>query len=229
VIPLRDNIPSQTFPIVNWMLIIANVLTFMFQVGLGQDAEAFIRTYGLTPRRFSQDPVGQAPALITSAFLHGSWLHLIGNMLYLHIFGDNIEDRFGHLRYLVLYLLCGISAGMAQMVIDPQSTVPMIGASGAIAGITGAYFLFFRHSRVITLVPIFFVLQTVEIPAVVFLFFWFIYQLMLGVGSLGVESQGGGVAFWAHIGGFIAGMVLGPALAPARRRVTPAWWQRQVS
>ena len=135
-----------------------------------------------------------------------------------------MEDRLGHFRYLVLYLLAGVVAGVAQIAINPHSGLPMVGASGAIAGVTGAYFLFFPRARIVTLVPIFVFFQIVELPAVFFLFFWFAFQLLLAIGSLGMETAVGGVAFWAHIGGFLAGMVLGPVLArPRPRAVRPAW------
>ncbi|TMB53688.1 MAG: rhomboid family intramembrane serine protease, partial [Deltaproteobacteria bacterium] len=157
----------------------------------------------------------------TSMFLHGGWLHVLGNMLYLYIFGDNVEDRLGHLRYLLFYLLCGCAAGGAQALSGPDSNVPMVGASGAIAGVSGAYFLFFPGARVVTLVPIFFFLQVIEIPAVVFLLIWFVGQLMLGLAALGTHAAAGGVAFWAHVGGFVAGMVLGPTLR--MRPPAPRW------
>ena len=206
------------------LLIAANVVVFLYQAGLGSMGEAFIHAYGLVPRRVHLDQLGTFEPLITSMFLHGGWMHLLGNMLYLHIFGDNVEDRLGHVRYLVLYLLAGMVAGIAQVTINPRSGLPMVGASGAIAGVTGAYFLFFPRARVVTLVPIFVFFQIIEIPAVFFLFFWFAFQLLLGIGSLGMETGGGGVAFWAHIGGFLAGMVLGPMLArPRPRTVRPAW------
>jgi len=224
MIPLRDTIPSETVPVVTRLLIAANVLVFLHQAGLGHAGEAFIRTYGLVPRRVHLDRLETLSPLLTSMFLHGGWMHLLGNMLYLHIFGDNVEDRLGHLRYLALYFIAGIVAGIAQVAINPQSPLPMVGASGAIAGVTGAYFLFFPHARIVTLVPIFVFLQIVELPAVFFLFFWFAFQLFLGIGSLGMGTAGGGVAFWAHIGGFLAGMVLGPMLArPRPRAVGPAW------
>lgn len=224
MIPLRDTMPSETVPVVTRLLIAANVLVFLYQAGLGATGESFIRSHGLVPRRVHLDELETLRPLLTSMFLHGGWMHLIGNMLYLHIFGDNVEDRLGHVRYLVLYVVCGIVAGVAQVAINPRSVLPMVGASGAIAGITGAYFLFFPRARIVTLVPIFVFLQVIELPAVFFLFFWFAFQLFLGIGSLGTESGAGGVAFWAHIGGFIAGMVLGPMLAPPRpRAVRPAW------
>jgi rhomboid family protein len=216
MIPLRDTIPTRTLPFVTYSLIATNVLVFLHQLTLGPAVERFVYTYGLVPRSFRPD------ALFTSMFLHAGWLHLIGNMLYLHIFGDNVEDRLGHARYLLMYLLAGAVAGVAQVVINSTSALPMVGASGAIAGVTGAYFLFYPHARVVTIVPIFLFIQIVEIPAVFFLLFWFIYQLVLGLSSLGMPSAGG-VAFWAHVGGFLAGMVAGPLLAPNRRRAAPTW------
>jgi membrane associated rhomboid family serine protease len=219
MIPIRDNVPASTRPVVTYLLIAANVWVFLHQVSLGPAVEVFVYRYGLVPRRFVAGAFGP---LFTSMFLHGGWMHLIGNMLYLHIFGDNVEDRLGHLRYLLMYLMAGMAAGLAQVAIAPTSPLPMVGASGAIAGVTGAYFLFFPHSRVVTLVPIFIFVEVVEIPAFFFLLFWFLFQLMLGFGSLG-GGETGGVAFWAHIGGFVAGMLVGPALAP-RRRVPRRGW-----
>jgi membrane associated rhomboid family serine protease len=213
VIPLRDTIPSTRLPLVNYALIVANVAVFVHEASLGARFEAFVRAWGLVPSEFS-------PAtLATSMFLHGSWLHLLGNMLYLYIFGDNVEDRLGHARYAAFYLLCGAGAGAAQALTDPASTVPMVGASGAIAGVSGAYLLFFPRARVVTLVPIFLFLHVIEIPAVFFLVVWFLWQLGSGVATLGAAARGdvGGVAFWAHVGGFVAGMILGPALRGPRR------------
>ena len=216
MIPLRDTIPSRRVPMVNYAIIVANVLVFGYEASLGgRRAEAFIMHWGLVPRHFALEN------LLTSMFLHGGWLHVLGNMLYLYIFGDNVEDRLGHLRYLLFYLLCGCVAGAAQTLSSPDSNVPMVGASGAIAGVSGAYFLFFPSARVVTLVPIFFFLQVIEIPAVVFLLIWFIGQFMLGLAALGTHAGAGGVAFWAHVGGFVAGMALGPTLR--ERRAAPRW------
>jgi membrane associated rhomboid family serine protease len=214
VIPLRDTIPSARVPVCNYAIIAANVLVFFYEVSLGPHVETLIRVHGLVPREFTFS------ALLTSMFLHGGWLHLFGNMLYLYIFGDNVEDRLGHARYLAFYLLCGMAAGAAQALTNPDSGVPMVGASGAIAGVSGAYFLFFPTARVVTLVPIFLFIQVMEIPAVFFLLVWFIWQVLSGVATLG--SHTGEVAFWAHIGGFLAGMLLGPVLR-ARRPEAPAW------
>jgi membrane associated rhomboid family serine protease len=224
MIPLRDTLRPETLPIVTRLLIVINVLVFLYQAGLGAAGERFILTYGLVPRHFEFGRLDTFRPIFTSMFLHGGWMHLIGNMLYLHIFGDNVEDRLGHLRFLLLYVLSGLVAGLAQIAINSDSPLPMVGASGAIAGVTGAYFLFFPRARIVTLVPVFVFLQIVEIPAVFFLFFWFAFQLFLGIGSLGMETAGGGVAFWAHVGGFIAGMVLGPMLARRPpRTLRPAW------
>jgi membrane associated rhomboid family serine protease len=214
MIPLRDTIPSARVPFVNYAIIAANVLVFLYEASLGPHAEDLIYAHGLVPRDFA------VPDLLTSMFLHGGWLHLFGNMLYLYIFGDNVEDRMGHLRYALFYLACGMAAGAAQALTSPHSGIPMVGASGAIAGVSGAYFLFFPGSRIVTLVPVFFFLQVVEIPAVFFLLIWFIWQLMSGVATIGART--GGVAFWAHVGGFVAGMVLGPVLR-SRRPPPPAW------
>ena len=208
MIPLRDTIPSSRAPIVNYLIIAVNVAVFLYETTLGRHLEEFLFTYGLVPRHFT------VTTLVSSMFLHGGLLHLIGNMLYLYIFGDNVEDRLGHLRYAVFYLLCGGAAGAAQAITSPHSGLPMVGASGAIAGVSGAYLLFFPGARVLTLVPVFVFLQLVEIPAVFFLVVWFLWQLLSGVASLGMGDAGmGGVAFWAHVGGFIAGMILGPTLA----------------
>ena len=208
VIPLRDTIPSSRVPVVNYTIIAANVAVFLHEARLGPRTEAFLFTYGLVPREF------MVTTLFTSMFVHAGWLHVLGNMLYLYIFGDNVEDRLGHIRYVVFYLLCGAAAGATHALTAVHSGVPVVGASGAIAGVSGAYFLFFPTSRVVTLVPIFLFVQIIEIPAVFFLFMWFVWQVVSGVATLGAASRGG-VAVWAHVGGFVAGMIVGPLL---RRR-----------
>ncbi len=209
VIPLRDSNPSRTTPVANWALILANVAVFVHETTLGGRLETFIYTWGLVPGDF------ELSRLFTSQFLHASWLHLLGNMLFLHIFGDNVEDRLGHVRYVGFYLACGAAAGAAQAITHPAGTVPMVGASGAIAGVSGAYFLFFPRARILTLVPIAFFIQLVEVPAVVFLLIWFLWQFVSGVATFGADAAAGGVAFWAHVGGFVAGAILGPTV---RRR-----------
>ncbi len=207
--PLRDTVRSRTFPVVNVTIIVINILVFLYEFALGQHIEVFIREYGLTPVRFFwglQHNFGDAIIpLFTSMFLHGGWIHLLGNIWFLYIFGDNVEDRVGHGGYVVFYLLCGIGAALSQTFLFSKSQIPMVGASGAIAGVLGAYFLLFPHARVLTLVPIFIFLQVMEIPAVVFLIFWFLFQFIQGTFA---SSEAGGVAWWAHIGGFIAGMAL---------------------
>jgi len=201
-IPISDVIPSRTTPVVTIGLILANAIAFLLQQFLNDlEVRLLFTMYGLVPAEFT------LPAVITSMFLHAGWLHFLGNMLYLWIFGDNVEDRVGHGRFLLFYVLCGAAAAVGQTLANPGSTVPMVGASGAIAGVMGAYFFLFPHSRVLTFVAVFiFYIDLIEIPAVFFLGFWFVLQLLSGVGSLGASS--GGVAFWAHAGGFLAGVAL---------------------
>ena len=215
MIPHRDTIPSARVPVVTYAIIIANVVVFLYELSLGHALKHFLDVYGLVPAKF------HFSNLLTSMFLHGGWGHIIFNMLFLYIFGDNIEDRLGHVRYAVFYLLCGMAAGAAQALVNPNSTIAMVGASGAIAGVLGAYLLFFPRSRIVTLIPIFFFVQIVEVPAVLFLFGWFILQILSGMATIGAADTAG-VAFFAHVGGFIAGMVLGPMLRE-RRPPVPTW------
>jgi membrane associated rhomboid family serine protease len=223
VIPLRDTIPSRTAPVMTVGLIAICVIVFLHEVALGPYLERFVFAYGMVPKRFVYwpgnplDPARFLP-LFTSMFWHGGWMHLLGNMLYLWIFGDNVEDKLGHFRYLIFYLATGVAAALTQVALDPTSTVPTIGASGAIAGVLGAYLVSFPRSRVLTLIPIIIFPWFVEIPAVIYLFFWFLLQLLEGIGQLGVPQAAGGVAVWAHIGGFIAGVILVKLMEPARRR-----------
>ena len=171
MIPLRDVIPSRTTPYITITIITLNALAWLFELSLPHDTlNEFLTVYGVVPAQFA------APTLITSMFLHGSWSHVLGNMWYLWIFGDNVEDRVGHGRFIVFYLLCGVAAALGQVAVDPTSTLPTIGASGAIAGVMGAYFVLYPHSRVLTLIPWIF-LQIVELPAIVLLGFWFVMQL----------------------------------------------------
>ena len=216
MIPLRDTIPSARVPLVTYVIIIANVVVFLYEVSLSHVAQKhFLDLYGLVPAYF------HFSNLLTSMFLHGGWGHIIFNMLFLYIFGDNVEDRLGHARYAAFYVLCGMAAGAAQALVNPGSKIAMVGASGAIAGVLGAYLLFFPRARIVTLVPIFFFIQVVEIPAVLFLFGWFILQILSGMATIGAADTAG-VAFFAHVGGFIAGMVLGPVLRE-RRPSVPTW------
>jgi membrane associated rhomboid family serine protease len=220
VIPLRDTIPARSYPAVTVLLIAVNVVAFLHEVALGPALEAFIYTYGFIPARFHeltvlapQAVVDRFGPIVTSMFLHGSWFHLVSNMWVLWIFGDNVEDRLGHLRYLPFYLVCGLAAAYAHYWMQPLSQVPTVGASGAIAGVMGAYFVLFPQARVITLVPILFYPLILFVPAVTFLGVWFVAQLLNGAFVLaGAGMLAGGVAWWAHAGGFVAGALLGPIL-----------------
>ena len=241
--PIRDENPTLRMPIATWVLIGMNVFVWVFVQGLGA-AEPLAQSlclYGLIPGDLlstappgSQFPVGAglvcqisgdgSPAsLLSSMFMHGGWLHLIGNMLFLWVFGDNVEDVMGPARFLIFYTLCGLGAAAAQITSDPASTVPMVGASGAIGGVMGAYAILYPRARVHLLIVLVFYVTTVSVPAVLMLGYWFLMQLILGLGSIG--ATGGGVAFWAHIGGFVAGLAMvfvfrRPDLLQARRQLT---------
>jgi membrane associated rhomboid family serine protease len=229
--PLKDDIPSRTFPFVTVLIVALNVLAFLYQVSLGigspgaaRAAQEFIEEFGLIPCRLTGacvDPVAGLPSpyvtILSSMFLHGGLLHVGGNMLYLWIFGDNVEDTLGHFRFIIFYLLSGLAAALAQTAIAPSSMIPMIGASGAVAGVLGAYLVLFPHARILTLLIIGFFVRLVYIPAVVVLGFWAVVQFFSGFMTLGVATggePGGGVAFWAHVGGFVAGIVLLFVLRP---------------
>lgn len=222
--PLRDTIPSEKPPVFVGLIIVANVLAFFVELGQGQAVEAFIATFGLIPDR-TLVALREAPHLLgawlmpffTSMFLHGGWLHIIGNMWFLWVFGDNVEDRLGHLRFLLFYLSAGVAAALAQIAASPSSAVPMVGASGAIAGVLGAYMVFFPGARVLTFIPIFLIPYFIRVPAVFFLGIWFFEQIWAGGMTVGTE---GGVAWWAHAGGFAWG-VLVALLFKALRRNPP--------
>jgi membrane associated rhomboid family serine protease len=224
--PVSDVIPSRTTPFVTVGLIALNALVFLHQLTLSdRQLQLFVENYGVVPAYFSWMTV------LTSMFLHGGWLHFAGNMLYLWIFGDNVEDRFGHGRYLLFYLGSGAAAALAQTVTSPSSVVPMVGASGAIAGVMGAYFVLFPHSRVLTAVFIVFYMDLVEVPAIFFLGIWFLMQFFSGIGSLGADAAEGGVAFWAHIAGFAVGALAGLVWRAKENRQPPVWdegdrWER---
>jgi membrane associated rhomboid family serine protease len=218
MIPLRDVIPSRTTPYVTITIIVLNSIAWLFELSLPHQAlNDFITVYGVVPADFSW------PTLITSMFLHGGWWHVIGNMWYLWIFGDNVEDSLGHGRFVIFYLLCGIVAAFGQILIDPSSTLPTIGASGAIAGVMGAYFVIYPHSRVLTLLPLIIFWEIVELPAIILLGFWFLMQLF-SAGTIVMTSStgGGGVAFMAHVAGFVSGMV--GVLVLRKRQRPEEWW-----
>src|SRR3989338_5030905 len=225
MIPLRDTIPSRRVPWVMRALLLINVVAFALEISQGPTLEAFIYRFGVVPTHWFVSSLSDFLdwphlflTLLTAQFLHGSILHLVSNMLYLWIFADNVEDRLGHGRFLFLYLASGIAAGVAQILVSPRSSIPMVGASGAIAGVLGAYLLLFPSARILTLVPLGFFWETVEIPAFIFLGVWFLLQWLSGVTTIGHVADVGGVAFWAHIGGFVGGMTGLVALRPTRRR-----------
>jgi len=215
--PISDVIPSRRTPVVTVALIVANALVFLYQLALTPaELRVFTASFAVIPAWFWW------PSVLTSQFLHAGWMHVIGNMLYLWIFGDNVEDRLGHVRFLIFYLFAGACAAILQILFNPFSGIPMVGASGAIAGVMGAYFVLYPQSRVLTAVFIVFFFDLIEIPAVFFLGIWFLMQLLSGVGSLGVNNAaGGGTAFWAHVGGFVVGFAVGWVLRARDRR-----WQQ---
>lgn len=223
MIPLRDENPTTITPVVTVGLIAANVLVFLYQMSLGRSGEELVYTFGAVPLALfggeSLSPLPATMTLFTSMFLHGGVMHVGGNMLYLWIFGNNIEDMMGHVRFIVFYLLCGVAAAYAHALSAPSSAVPMIGASGAISGVLGAYLLLFPRAQVLTLIPLGFFTRLIHVPAAVVLGFWIVIQFLNG--TLSVGQAGGGVAWFAHVGGFVAGMALIRAFArphPARSR-----------
>jgi membrane associated rhomboid family serine protease len=245
MIPLRDDVPSRTVPLVNYTLIALNVFAFLLELGMGRDVQRFLQQTAVVPGLFTgADGALQVAEVVTtsfdpalggrvllSMFLHGGWAHLLGNMLYLWIFGDNVEDRMGHVRYAVFYLLCGWAATYAHIAAAPASALPALGASGAIAGVLGAYVTLYPRARVITLLPLFIFVQLIQVPAYFFLGLWFLQQFLYGTLSLArtAQTEGGGVAWWAHIGGFAAGFLLVWLFQSRKRapRQRDAWWENQ--
>lgn len=216
MIPLRDVIPSRTTPFVTVGIIIVNAVFWLYEVSLPEgELTALLHTYGVTPASL------RFPTLLSSMFLHGSWMHVIGNMWSLWIFGDNVEDRLGHQRFLVFYLLCGLGAGYGHVLAESSSIIPTIGASGAIAGVMGAYFVLYPHSRVLTLIPLIIYWEIVELPAILVLGFWFLMQLFSGTMAAVEVGKSGGIAFMAHVAGFglgAAGVYL------FKKRQAPVEW-----
>jgi len=215
--PIRDTVPRQNPPVATWLLILINSVIFLFESMLPQPALAqLFQWFGIVPARFAHPdwaswagfPIDDYWPFLTSMFLHGGWLHIIGNMWTLWIFGDNVEDRMGPVRFVIFYLLCGLAAGMVHCLTNPDSTLPTVGASGAIAGVMGAYFFLFPYSRVVVFLPVLFFPFFFELPAVTYLGFWALSQVFTGTLSLAVASDVGGVAWWAHAGGFTAGIAL---------------------
>ncbi len=217
MIPLRDTIPRRTVPFVTRLLVVVNVAAFVLELLQGDLLDAFVNTFAFVPARLFHPDLypgwttgASVVTIFTAMFLHGGVLHLAGNMLFLWIFGDNVEDALGHGRFLLFYLVCGAVATLLQAFLSPASTVPNLGASGAIAGVLGAYFVLYPRARVVTIVPLFILFPLVEIPAGLYLLGWFLMQFWMGSSQLASSGRGlpdgGGVAFWAHVGGFVAGV-----------------------
>ncbi|MHC4077148.1 MAG: rhomboid family intramembrane serine protease [Planctomycetota bacterium] len=239
MIPLRDNIPARTTPFVNYAMIAICAVVFLAQLAISERGGSLAEELGMIPKRVLDPdseiliPLGRsgygrlAPAalvpdwltLLTCTFLHGGWLHFLGNMWFLWIFGDNVEDRMGHGGYLVFYLACGVAASAAHLISSPDSMVPTVGASGAIAGVMGAYMLLYPHAKVLTLIPLFIIIEILVLPAPLFLGIWFLLQFFQGVASIG-DVRMGGVAWWAHIGGFAVGFVVA-AILGKRHKLRP--------
>ena len=217
MIPLHDDNPTSSTPIVVYALIAINVVVFLHQMTLGSGLDGFFQLYAVIPQELSasfegvpiNQPVPEILTLITSQFLHGGLAHIGGNMLFLWTFGDNIEHDLGHFKFLLFYLICGVLAGLTHWFFAMQSGVPTLGASGAIAGVMGAYLIKYPKAKILTFLPLFIIWTTVRIPAIYFLGFWFVQQAFSSVASLGME-EAAGVAYWAHAGGFVFGAILGP-------------------
>ncbi len=218
MIPIGDSIPGERFPLVTYLIIALNGVVFLLELSLGAAVEPFLRHWGLVPSYFVHHITSPHAwlTILTAMYLHGGWGHIVGNMLYLWIFGNNVEDRMGHCGYFIFYTLSGIAAALMQVAIMPNSTVPTIGASGAIAGVLGAYLLLYPHAEIYFLAFVFIFVTTISLPAAVVLLGWFLMQLAYGMNSWGL-SMGGGVAWWAHIGGFVTGMLLTPLFVKRRR------------
>ena len=224
MIPLRDNIPSKTSPFITWSIIAANCYVFYLQITSGGDIgfERMINHWAVIPAHLFANPKLYWPTLVTAAFLHGGWMHIIGNMVFLYIFGHSVEDRMGHFKYLIFYLLLGVIANGSQALASQSSKIPLIGASGAIAGVLGAYFFYYPYARILTLIPLGFFTRVVEVPAFIFLGLWFLMQALSSTMALSAQMAAkpvsGGVAFLAHAAGFVAGLVLSPFFGDKRSR-----------
>ncbi len=221
--PYKDDNPSNTFPLVTIAIIVLNIVVFILQMLSGTDGRQIVYAYGAIPYNIitmqtsPTQPIHPALTLFTSMFMHGGLFHIFGNMLYLWIFGNNIEDRLGHFRFILFYLFCGIAAAVSHALIAPSSTVPMIGASGAISGVLGAYLLLFPYARIHTLIFLGFFVQTIQIPALIVIGFWAIIQVVSGLTAQGIRNQGG-IAWFAHVGGFIAGLITIKLWQPRRSK-----------
>lgn len=224
MIPIRDRNPSGTVPVVTASIILTNVLVFFIQLSLGDQLELFLFHFGIVPMKIvysSEIPdstfINTYLPFLSYMFLHGGFVHLIGNMWYLWIFGNNIEDQLGHIRFVLFYFICGIGAAIVHVYSNSQSAIPCIGASGAIAGVLGAYMITFPRARILVILPLFVIWEFIELPAIVVLGFWFLIQFFSGTAAIS-SAQGGGVAWWAHIGGFVLGMIFIKLLPKSRYR-----------
>jgi membrane associated rhomboid family serine protease len=233
MIPIRDTIQSKSYPVVNSIIIFTNILSYLMEMQQGVNLNQFIITYGLVPARYSSGEISsyftlgqQVFSFFSFMFIHGGFWHLLGNMWTLYIFGDNVEDRLGPLRYLLFYILCGLASGVSHLAINFHSSVPTIGASGAIAGVMGAYFVLYPGARILTLIPIFFIPYFLELPAYFFLGVWFIIQFLSATATPG---HGGGIAWWAHIGGFVFGIVLLKLILQAPEFGISQWLRTKIS
>jgi membrane associated rhomboid family serine protease len=216
--PIQDTVQARNLPLATWGIILLNGVVFLYELALPpEQIDWLVTVFGMIPARLGTEP-GAFWTLFTCMFLHSGWVHIIGNMWTLYIFGDNVEDRMGPVRYVAFYLLCGLAAGLTHYVTDPTSWMPTLGASGAIAGVLGAYFVLFPTARVITLIPVFFIPFIVEIPAVFYLGIWFLSQLFSGTLSIVSGPYYGGIAWWAHVGGFVAGIALLPLFKKSKRQ-----------
>jgi membrane associated rhomboid family serine protease len=226
MIPLNDENPTSTTPFIVYTLIAINIVVFIHELSLGSGLNSFFQLYAVIPRELSASFAGtlvnqsvpEILTLITSQFLHGGFMHIAGNMLFLWTFGNNIEDDLGHVKFIIFYLVCGILAGLTHWLFGMQSTIPTVGASGAIAGVMGAYIIKYPKAKILTLLPLGIIFTTVRIPAVYFLGFWFLQQAISSVASLGMSGASSGVAYWAHAGGFVFGAILSPMLGLMRDR-----------
>ena len=237
MIPLKDTIPRIGFSFITWILILLNAIVFIFEISIPKDLlQQLFYLFGLVPARYTYprwalihglSPGNYSPFL-TNMFLHAGWLHIVGNMWFLHLFGGTVEDRMGHLRFLFFYLLSGLAANFIFFVVDPHSTLPEIGASGAIAGVMGAYLVMFPKAQILTLIPILFIPLLVNLPAFLFLGFWFLIQIFSGTLSIASHATEGGVAWWAHIGGFLFGIAAAPVLARKDRPKARGGTSRRV-
>lgn len=224
MIPIRDEIPTRRIPVVNYLLIAANILVFIQVWLLDPNQGALVDRYAMIPAHFTSGlDLGDIVSIFTSMFMHAGFAHIAGNMLYLWIFGDNIEDRLGHIGYLIFYLVGGVAASLAHIFTNPGSQIPTVGASGAIAAVLGAYLVMYPQSRIATFIPIGFFMRLTMMPAVVVLGLWFVLQLFSGAMTYG-GADVGGVAFWAHVGGFVAGVVMALLVPKERRPIRSASW-----